>query len=354
MKRLPNPQRLRKLLRRKAAPRRTAGSPPATAEARLAAPAPINAPVERPIFVLAAPRSFSSTVATMLGQHPQMYGLPELELFAAKTVGEWWDLCAEATFPRAHGALRAVAELFFGAQTEETVKLARGWLRRRAHFSTGLFLETLATAVAPRIVVDKSTSNVYQPKSLRRAFQMFPGARFIHLVRHPRGHGKSMLKFLRDTEKEDRVAPAHWMRRLAVWQGANDDGTELDPQRGWYALHGKIRKFLESVPREQQLRIRGEDVVTDPDLHLRKIAEWLGLRTDDAAINEMRHPERWPYACFGPPGARYGNDPFFLKRPALRASRGEPQSLDGPLNWREGGQGFLPKVRGLAQQFGYE
>ena len=60
----------------------------------------------------------------MLGQHPQMYGLPDLELFAAETVGEWWELCAEATFPRAHGALRAVAELFSGEQTEETIKFA--------------------------------------------------------------------------------------------------------------------------------------------------------------------------------------------------------------------------------------
>ena len=61
--------------------------------------------------------------------------------------------------------------------------------------------------------------------------------------------------------------------------------------------------------------------MTNPDLHLRKIAGWLGLRTDDAAINEMRHPERSPYACFGPPGARFGNDRFFLENPAalLRA-----------------------------------
>src|SRR5713226_5842329 len=103
-----------------------------------------------PVFVLAPPRSFSSIIATMLGQHPQMYGLPELELFAAETIGEWWDLCSESTFPRAHGALREVAQLYYGEQTEETVKLARGWLRRRAHFTTGYFLEVLARKVHPR------------------------------------------------------------------------------------------------------------------------------------------------------------------------------------------------------------
>src|SRR5262249_18586200 len=267
---------------------------------------------EPPVFVLAPPRSFGSIVATMLGQHPQMYGLPELELFAAETMREWWELCAGATFPRAHGALRAVAELFFGEQTEETIKLARGWLRRRTHFSTGLFLETLAAAVAPRIVVDKSTSNVYQPKSLRRAFQMFPGARFIHLVRHPRGHGESVLKFLREREKEGRVPAVHWMRRLAAWSGATDDGAEPDPQRGWYALHTNICKFLESVPAARKMRVRGEDILKKPGKELREIATWLGLRTDAEAIDKMKHPERSPYACFGPPGARFGNDRFFL------------------------------------------
>ena len=309
---------------------------------------------EQPVFVLALPRSFSSIVSTMLGQHPQMYGLPDLELFAAETVGEWWELCAEATFPRAHGALRAVAELFFGEQTEETIKFAHSWLRRRAHFTTGYLLETLATKVAPRIVVEKSTSNVYQPKSLRRATQMFPGARLIHLVRHPRGHGESVLKFLREREK-GRVPATHWMRRLAAFPDSNRGVSgELDPQHGWLALHTNICKFLEAVPQQQQLRVRGEDILTDPDRHLREVAGWLGLRTDNAAIEEMKHPERSPYACFGPTGARFGKDCFFLENPVLRAFRAESQSLEGPLSWRTDCEGFSPKVKRRARQFGYE
>ena len=198
---------------------------------------------EQPVFVLAPPRSFSSVVSTMLGQHPQMYGLPELELFAAGTVGEWWKLCRMRPSPE-RMARCAPSRSCFSARRPRRIKLARGWLRRRAHFTTGYFLEVLAERVHPRIVVDKSTSNVYQPKSLRRAAEMFPGARFIHLVRHPRGHGESVLKFLREREKEGRVPAMHWMRRLAAWPGANDYGTELDPQRGWYAFTAKSASFL--------------------------------------------------------------------------------------------------------------
>jgi hypothetical protein len=114
-----------------------------------------------------------------------------------------------------------------------------------------------------------------------------------------------------------------------------------------------ICKFLESVPVEQKLRVRGEDILKDPDNELREIAAWLGLRTDPVAIEEMKHPERSPYACFGPPGARYGNDRFFLENPILRPARVEPLSLDGPLSWRADRQGFAPEVKRLAEEFGY-
>src|SRR5436190_23118240 len=69
--------------------------------------------VSDPLFVLAPPRSFTSVVGTMLGQHPELYGLPETHLFGCKTMAEWWGVCEEQTFPRADGLVRAVAEVFF-------------------------------------------------------------------------------------------------------------------------------------------------------------------------------------------------------------------------------------------------
>jgi hypothetical protein len=79
----------------------------------------------------------------------------------------------------------------------------------------------------------------------------------------------------------------------------------------------------------------------------------LGLRTDATAIDCMKHPERSPYAFLGPPGARYGNDSFFLQNATLRPSRAVAHSLSGPLMWRNDGQGFSPEVKRLAREFGY-
>jgi hypothetical protein len=302
----------------------------------------------------------------MLGQHPQMYGLPELELFGAATVAAWWELCETAPGTRSHGMLRAVAQLVFGEQTEATIPLARGWLRRRSHLSSGYLFELLAERVWPRVPVDKSTTYVRRAQAMRQIIAMFPNARFIHLVRHPRGQGESVIKLLRYRQHQGPLPPDHWLLWAAGAQRPphgvrtedsiqNADGTELilDPQTVWYTLNSNACNFLRTVPAAQQLRIRGEDVLTDAVCRLREICRWLGIDDSAQAIEQMTHPERSPYAHLGPTGARFGNDIFFLQDPILRPARAQRQSLNGPLNWRLGGGGFLPEVRDLASSFGY-
>jgi hypothetical protein len=309
------------------------------------------------LVILGPPRSFTTIVSGMLGQHPQMYGLPEVHLFGAETMAEWWRQCAEATFNMDHGLVRVVAQLFFGDQSEDNVRRAAGWLQRRAHLTTGLLVETLAERLQPRILVDKSPSIVYRVETLRRVYAMFPQARFLHLVRHPRGHGESVMKYLRERRKLGPVPPNHWLLHLAAYPNGGDSASpssDIDPQRSWLALHRNICEFLEGVPARQTLRVRGEDIVGGLKQGLREVLAWLGLRTDDEAIDEMKHPERSPYACYGPASARFGNDRAFLQDPVLRPARAEKHSLEGPLSWCDDGREFSAEVRELARKFGFE
>ena len=327
-----------------------------TAVRRRRGPDP-NSPgrIAEPLFILSPPRSFSTIVSVMVGQHPQMYALPETNLFGAENIGEWWAQCAHASHNMDHGLLRAVAELYFGGQTEDGIALARGWLRRRSHFSTGYLLEQLADRVHPKHLIDKSPSMVYHPQSLRRVFAMFPRARFIHLVRHPRGHGASVMKRIEFVAKRRKVP--QWIVDLAsfpVGPGGPSVEGELDPQGSWYVLNRNICEFLDSVPEEQRMVIQSETLITDPDRGLRSIASWMGLRTDSKAIERMKHPEASPYARIGPRGAELGNDILFLRNPFLRSSRAEAHRLDGPLAWRSDRAGFSPLVKDLARRFGYE
>jgi hypothetical protein len=175
---------------------------------------------------------------------------------------------------------------------------------------------------------------------------MFPCARFLHLVRHPRSQCESLIEYLSRRTKR-RAGRAQTDDEEAPFPMADD------PQNFWFLVNDNISRFLASIPAAQQRRIQGETLLADPDTHLREIAEWLGVRTDDEAMAAMKRPEKSPYACFGPPNARGGNDISFLENPVLRPYQSEPRSLEGPLSWRTDGRGFLPRVKRLAEQFGY-
>src|SRR2546427_7156941 len=120
---------------------------------------------------------------------------------------------------------------------------------------------------------------------------MFPEGRFLHLVRHPRAQCMSVMNFIDRRSKSGH--PPRWlinlaanrpvsMRRYSNWRRT----IRLDPQLGWYERNMNICRFLKTVPYEQQMRTRGEDLLTNPDSELAKIALWMGLRSDRQAIEE--------------------------------------------------------------------
>lgn len=311
-----------------------------------------------PLLILAPPRSFTSIVCAMLGQHPQMYGLPETHLFCEQTLSARAARVERATYPMGDGLLRAIAQLYFGGQSESTIRLARRWLRLRQDVTTDFIFKALADKVYPLILVDKSPSTINSLQVLRRTHSRFPGVRFIHLLRHPRGHGESVMRFIDERRRYGPIPPTHWLLQISSQFRENAEangpnGPILDPQFGWLAYHKMICTFLEMMPRTAYMRVRGEELLAAPDSVLPGIIRWLGLRSDQLAIDEMKHPERSPYAFPGPRGARYGNDSFFLQDPALRPSRAGAYRLEGGLSWREDDHGFVDEVKDLAHEFGY-
>ena len=324
-----------------------------------------------PVFILAPPCTFSWAVCAMLGQHPEMYALPELHLFTVETVGAWRELGSKESFEMDHGLVRAVAEIYFGGQTDRTVSRARGWIRRRSHFTTGLLLEAIADRLKPLIPVDKSPSIVYSPEALQRVLEMFPTARFLHLVSHPRLYGESVVQTLRELAGGKSLPPSHWLVQLASYRPAAvesvGDGSVIDPQTSWYALNMAIVSFLSSLPDEQRKTVRGEGLLRNAapvrnaaavpgasaNEGLRSVAAWLGVRTDSEAVEEMRHPEESPYACLGPSSASFGSDIFLRKGPLTRPEWAQPRSLEGPLSWRADGGEFSPEVKRFARRLGY-
>jgi glyoxylase-like metal-dependent hydrolase (beta-lactamase superfamily II) len=306
-----------------------------------------------PVFILAAPRSFTSVICAMLGRHPQMYGMPELHLFKCATLAEWFDLCRKQPFPRAHGLLRAVAQLYFGEQTERTVLLARRWLVERMHLRTGQVLRALGEKIYPATAVEKSPSISYDDEALRRAYRMFPRARFLHLVRHPKGQGASVMNYIKVRERHGPIPASHWLLQFVGYGSRHGGDPTPDPQHAWHALNLNICKFLESVPESQKHTVRGEDLLSEPERAFLPILEWLNLRADARALERMKHPEESPYASLGPRGAEFGSDRLFLQSPAFRRNPASPHRLEGAPDWRADGVPLTAPVIELATRFGY-
>lgn len=294
-----------------------------------------------PLFILCPGRSFSSVVSTVIGQHPQCYGLPELNLFLGATIGEAWKNDATRGGYPMQGLKRTIAEVNYGAQTDETVDAAIAWIREREDWTARQMMDHIQEKVGDRILVDKSPANVVHPRVLGGVVKAFPNANYLQLMRHPRTRGKSQMKHWEKTQS----------RRMM-------DGTAKPPPDAefkWQGTHAMISTLGSKLALGQLIWIRGEDLMRDLRFYLPQICEWLGIGCDAAAMERMLKPEESPYACLGPTKAKYGANTDFLKEPSLDFERlaGIPEpSLDGPLDWAPEAQ-FSDATRRRAHRFGY-
>ena len=274
--------------------------------------------MHQPLIILSPPRSFSSVVSTMLGQHPQLYAFPELYLFTFNDLQEFFYFQEKYQFGnKTSGLIRTIAQENYGKQTKKTNLQAIDWLRERIDWSTEKLFNYLLDIVNPRIGVDKTPTTSRKMENLERAYAMFPNAYFLHLTRHPVSAKKSI---------EDLLAIKHskLYKKTGVWQ---EDKYAINGLLVWLKMHNNIIRFTKTLPVGQTMRIKGENIISQPDVYLPQIAQWLGLRTDSEAIEAMKHPENSPYAYVGSFPAYGGNDLKFMRNPKLRIGTVKEPSL---------------------------
>jgi len=277
----------------------------------------------------------------MIGQHPELAGLPELKLFAYETIEHleaslppYW--AARGFVHRSPGLVRAIAELAFGSQSLSSLASAREWLRRRSHWTGAEVRDFLLERVAPRHGVEKSPENVESKEALGRLWAAYPRARFLHLTRHPVTTQQSLEQHLK------RTVP-----------GFSIPDQPISGIAYWLETHLRILCFTAPLPQSSSLRVRAEDVLNDPVHQLRKVAEWLGLRDDESAIEAMRHPEASPFACPAPAGSGLagGQDREFLRKPVPHRVP-IPAALEQPSGW-VGNAMLWDKTAAIAARLGY-
>ncbi len=299
----------------------------------------------QPLFILGSPRSFSSIVCAMIGQHPQTYGVPELNLFAADTLKELLDdyIATNSRDIQKHGLLRTIAQLYMENQTIDSIAKADQWISDRENITTTKIYHELQQKVKPLRIVDKSPAYSENEENLDRIEAAFPNAYYIHLLRHPKTQGESMMSMFSGI--------------MCIKMDSIDYSADppcLDPQISWYYYQKRIDDFLSKIPAKRKKRLLGEDLLSNPKAYLKAICEWLNVAVDKEAIEEMMHPENSSYACIGPPGALFGNGVDFLKSPHFRFKKITESTLKGSLPWRVDESGFKDEILSMARSFGYK
>ncbi|MFZ1829369.1 MAG: sulfotransferase [Candidatus Competibacteraceae bacterium] len=295
--------------------------------------------MRRPLLILCPGRSFSSVVCTAIGQHPEMYDVPEIYLGLVDSVGELLDMATGyGKKYLAYGLVRIIAQLHHHDQSEDSAQAAWSWLREHRYWTTGQLYHHIAECIAPKRLVDKSPTHG-RLENLKRLQVIFPDAFYLHLLRHPRTNSHSLYQVHR--------------KRLAHWQPDQLPQLTQRVEQQWLNVHRNILTFTGQLSPGRTMQIQGEQLLADPEGYFSQIAEWLEIRTDPAAIEAMMHPEYSPYACIGPPSAPYGNNQGFLEDPRLRIGLPFTGNLHDPLEWSEQGDFFSPETIALARQFGY-
>lgn len=154
-------------------------------------------PDPQPLIILTCMRSYSSLVSTMLGQHPGLYALPEINPFVAPTLARFVKRAMLVRPRTLDGIYRAIAEVERGEQSEASIGFAKAWVNEREDWTVGRVLEHLAERVSPRRVIDKSPSTVLTDAALELALTQFPDAHFLHLCRHPVATTRSIARITR-------------------------------------------------------------------------------------------------------------------------------------------------------------
>lgn len=317
----------------------TSSATPVARRSPCAAPPERDARRFNPVFVLAPARSCSSLIAAMLGQHPSLYGFPELRLFRADRVAK---LLTEPSpgegMPmreRAAGLVRALAQLHRGHQTVASVEAAFLWLQERSDWPVSSVFDHLLEIISPRIGVEKSPETSRTDEALDRAANDYPRARFVHLVRHPWSTVESMINAWSGLSywKVERAAAPQYCLDL------------------WSEQHRRIAAFGDSLASDRFVRVRAEDIVNRPWEFLPELCRWMAIDDGEQSISAMLSPERSCYASPGPVNARGGFDPKFLDAPRMhRVAIPPPRPAS---SWRFNSVSLQPAIN-LAYRFGYD
>jgi hypothetical protein len=220
-----------------------------------------------PVFIIGSYRSGTSVTTWCLGQHPNIWVLPET-YWIAKFAENLETLYQMGTAqPAAHFARCGITEDDFIAEARDFVNrvVRRGqeirirkvltYFQSGGVSSTDILLQRAPLEPKKRWVDGTPENSHYVGHLLK----LFPGAKFIHLVRSPHEVVRSLYKFDQ------------------AWSGARPQEA-VDGYATWRRLAGAAFEAEQAFGSDVVHRFYHADLVSNPEGALRSMLRWSGER----------------------------------------------------------------------------
>ncbi len=244
---------------------------------------------ERPIFIIASPRSGSNLLFEQLCKARGLWHI------GGESHGIFDRVLRHNFSNPEFDSIRATAA---DADAERTHRIVDLFTRRLIQAETGIRFTELPEERRPQAVrvLDKLPKNALRVSFLDATF---PDAKFIYLWREPRGNVSSLIEAWREGRESGRfvtyeqlpgtsfknwclVLPPGWRRvveasieEIAAFQWASANQTALDD--------------LTSLPHDRWCSVSYADLTAKPEAELRRLCEFAGLQFEpDATVQDSR------------------------------------------------------------------
>jgi thioester reductase-like protein len=245
------------------------------------------------LFILSPPRSGSTLLRVMMAGHSRLFSPQELYL------GCFSDMAAHERHLGGTvlnmGVIATVAELL---SRTGAWSLYVQWTQRAV--STADVYSFFSSRLGGRTLVDKSPLFFPPQAVIRRLANLFPRARFVHLVRHPVACISSYVRerfhgIFPETRGIDPYDCGEW-----VWTRVQEGILEIEAELGPGRMH----------------RLYFEDLTGDPERALRRLCPSLGLTFEPALLT--------PYSGHRMvAGGFQVGDPNFTHHASIRSDKAE-------------------------------
>lgn len=216
-----------------------------------------------PIFIVGAPRSGTTMLRLMLNAHPRI-AIPFESDFIPKfhkRLGEYGDLNDPINVTRLLGDIAAQPFVRRGGLVRDPSSVLTLHPHSYGELVAAIY-EMYADSKGKQRWGDKDPDNAVQLDVL---WKLFPGCRFVHIVRDGRGAANSLRRLEWGSRNMIKLA-RDWSWRVML---AHKMGMMLDPQ--YY------------------LEIKYEDLVHAPEAVLRSVCEFLGERFEPSMLDYYKH-----------------------------------------------------------------